>query len=54
MSALDMRRLLWRDAADRLLAAETEKPPSPEVICPRCGKGLKRRGAHLHTRRCKG
>lgn len=29
-SALAMRRMLWRDAADRLTAEEAEKPSSPK------------------------
>lgn len=37
------------------------EPPTPEpallhgeVRCPTCDKPLKKRGAHFHTRKCKG
>lgn len=28
--------------------------PSPVSTCPKCGKALKKRGAHFHIRACEG
>ena len=28
--------------------------PSPVSVCPKCGKALKKRGAHFHIRACEG
>lgn len=31
-----------------------EQSPPLSVECPKCGKKLKKRGAHFHIRACKG
>ena len=30
------------------------EPQAPENACPKCGKALKKQGAHFHIRACQG